>query len=240
MKSPGNEFVGRNFHYGFETSVDGFESHIGVNHIGHFYLTQLLVPVLQRSAPARVVAVSSLVERASFPEGLRFETWKPTITAATTSSNTSYTALEVPMDYEDGVAYAQSKLANLLFARELAARLEGTGVTTYSCHPGVIKSELTRYMAAAMEDELKDAGWLQRKIQMALGGFFELAMMEVADGALTQLHLATANASDLVNGGNYHPIGRYMGDHTHPQASNETLQKLLWTESERLIAEAGF
>jgi hypothetical protein len=68
------------------------------------------------------------------------------------------------------------------------------------------------------------------------GMFFDLATFTAADGALTQLHLATAEAGDLVNGGNYHPIGRLTAP-GHAQAKNETLQKMVWAETERLIEE---
>ena len=122
----------------------------------------------------------------------------------------------------------------------LAARLDGKGVTAYSCHPGVIKSELMRYMMAEVDEELQQKSWLERTLSNVLSDMFQLAMMETADGALTQLHLATAKPSDLVNGGFYHPIGRFMGAGSHAQAENETLQQLLWTETDRMISQAGF
>ena len=224
MKSPGAAFVGQNMTYGFETTQDGFEQHIGVNHIGHFYLTQLLRETLVASAPSRVVSVSSMAEMASYqPEGIRFDMWK---------------ADKRPDDYEDGAAYGQSKLANLLFAKELASQLNGTGATAYSCHPGVIQTELARYMTAEAESKLK--GWLDAALNKALQSFFNTALFLAPDGALTQLHLATADPSILVNGGFYHPIGKYVETPIHSQASNETLPSLLWTETERMIQSVGF
>merc|ERR1712023_503164 len=76
MKSPGLEAVGQNFTYGYDTTEQGFEMHIGVNHIGHFYLTQLLEPILKKSAPARVVSVSSSAERSAYAKGIRFDLWR--------------------------------------------------------------------------------------------------------------------------------------------------------------------
>merc|ERR1712176_606040 len=125
------------------------------NHIGHFYLTQLLTPVLKKSAPSRVVSVSSLAEVAAYEtDGVRFTTWKPSLAKKDDDGG----EMKMPEDYEDGVAYGQSKLANILFARELASRMEGTGVTAYSCHPGTIKTELGRYMITEVEKEIGDVG----------------------------------------------------------------------------------
>ncbi|GAX19466.1 retinol dehydrogenase 12 [Fistulifera solaris] len=230
MKSPGAQFIGKNMTQGFELTQDGFEVHIGVNHIGHFYLTQLLRDSLIASAPSRVVSVSSIAEQGAYqPDGIRFELWKPL--------NVEYAAA---MGYEDGMAYGQSKLANALFAKELAEQLKEHGVTTYSCHPGVIVSELTRYLAANIEEEAMQKSWWSRMLLHAFGKYFELAQMKTADGALTQLHLAVSNVTELSNGEFYHPIGRLMGNPTHAQGSNETLQKELWRETERMIRETGF
>jgi retinol dehydrogenase-12 len=229
MKSPGSEFIGKNLTYGFDTTVDGFEMHIGVNHIGHFYLTMLLQDTLIESAPSRIVSVSSMAEEGAFqPDGIRLNTWRPSTTNG------------IPSDYEDGLAYGQSKLANILFARELASRLNGTGVTSYSCHPGVIMTELGRYMEAENIEAEKAQGLLAILLSNLLGQFFQLSFFKAEDGALTPLHLATADERTLVNGAFYHPIGRVMGNGNHPQGGNETLRKVIWTESEHMIMQAGF
>lgn len=230
MKSPGAQFIGRNMTQGFELTQDGFEMHIGVNYVGHFYLTQLLRESLTASAPSRVVTVSSIAEEGSYqPEGFRFNLWKPANIEQATA-----------LGYEDGMAYGQSKLANVLFAKELAEQLKEQGVAAYSCHPGVIVSELTRYIAANMEEVATQQSWWTRIFLGALGKYFELTQMKTADGALTQLHLAVANVTDLSTGGFYHPIGKLIGNPRHSQGTNETLQKELWRETERIIQEAGF
>lgn len=108
---------------------DGFETQFGVNHLGHYLLTELLLETLKASAPSRVVAVSSCYHdeaqgragRIDFDD-LQFER-RP---------------------YDGWEAYAQSKLANLLHARALAERLEGTGVTAVSLHPGWVRTNLIR------------------------------------------------------------------------------------------------
>lgn len=94
---------------------DGFEMQIGVNHLGHFLLTNLLLDLLKAGSPSRVIVVASVAH-----------TWG-TINRDDLMSEKSY---------KKYTAYGQSKLANILFAFELGKRLEGTGVTAYSCHPG--------------------------------------------------------------------------------------------------------
>jgi len=104
---------------------DGFELQIGTNHFGHFLLTNLLMPLIKRAAPgARIVNVSSAAHEmgAMHWDDINFEKTK----------------------YRPIVAYGQSKLANVLFTRELARKGEGSGVTAYSLHPGVIATELGR------------------------------------------------------------------------------------------------
>ncbi|KAF4088074.1 hypothetical protein AMELA_G00078590 [Ameiurus melas] len=106
-------------------TADGFEMQIGVNHMGHFLLTFLLIDLLKRSAPARIVTVSSMAHK-----------WG-TINLDDINSEKSY---------DKSKAYSQSKLANVLFTRCLAKKLQGTGVTTYVLHPGVVQTELWRHM----------------------------------------------------------------------------------------------
>lgn len=102
---------------------DGFEAQIGTNHLGHFLLTNLLLDLLKNSAPSRVITVSSLYHIFGF---------------------INKNDLNSEKHYWRWLAYAQSKLANILFARELARRLEGTQVTSNALHPGCVNTDLTR------------------------------------------------------------------------------------------------
>lgn len=106
---------------------DGFEMQIGTNHLGHFLLTNLLMPLLKKAAPnARIINVASLAHKQGSIN------W----------DDISYAKTE----YSPFVAYSQSKLANILFTKELARKGEGSGVTAYALHPGVINTELGRHM----------------------------------------------------------------------------------------------
>ena len=104
---------------------DGFEETFGVNHLGHFLLTDLLVERLRATAPARVVVVSSNAHK-SARRGLDFDD------------------LQGERRYRWMDAYNKSKLANLYFTRELARRLDGTDVTVNALHPGFVRSDFGR------------------------------------------------------------------------------------------------
>ena len=102
---------------------DGFELHFGVNHLGHFLLTNLLLARLQSSAPARIVHVAS---------GSHFK-----------AKGLDWDAMRKPTASISGLPeYAASKLGNVLFCAELARRLEGTNVTTYAVNPGRVASNI--------------------------------------------------------------------------------------------------
>lgn len=102
------------------STVDGFEKHFGINHLGHFLLTQLLFDRLRAAKAARVVVVSSLVARLG---------------------KIHWDNIALTDNYGQNKAYSQSKLANVLFVRELAKRAANTSVTAYALHPGFVKSE---------------------------------------------------------------------------------------------------
>ena len=104
---------------------DGFEMHFGVNHLGHFLLTLLLVERLKASAPARVVTLSSKLHYKT--KALDFDILK----------RSTKTVSGMP-------EYGVSKLANALFSAELARRLDGSGVHAYAVHPGIVASDIWR------------------------------------------------------------------------------------------------
>jgi len=133
---------------------DGFEMAFGVNHLGHFLLTRLLLPRLQASAPARVVTVASK--------------------AHVRAPAVDWEALRRPTHSFSGIGeYASSKLANILFGAELARRLAGSGVASYTLHPGVVDTEVWRALPRLLRPLLRLRGLLSPE-----------------DGARTTLHCA--------------------------------------------------
>nr|XP_022913008.1 retinol dehydrogenase 12-like [Onthophagus taurus] len=105
---------------------DGFEMQFGVNHLGHFLLTNLLLDMLKSSEPSRIINVSSVAHK-------RGEINKEDLNSE--------------KNYEPYKAYAQSKLVNILFTKELSKKLTGTKVTVNSLHPGIVDTELIRHMS---------------------------------------------------------------------------------------------
>lgn len=115
-------------------TADGNEMQFGVNHLGHFLLTNLLLERLMQAPAARIVVVSSrFYERIN---AIKFDD------------------INSEKSYDPSEAYAQSKLANILFTRALAKRLEGTSVIVNCLHPGVVRTELGRHM-------MKNVGFLK-------------------------------------------------------------------------------
>ena len=108
---------------------DGFETQFGINYLGHFLLTELLLDTLKASAPARIVNVSSVAHAGM--QGIYGEI---------VFDDLNFDKRE----YHPSEAYANSKLANVLHALDLSRRLEGTGVSAFSVHPGWIRSNLAQ------------------------------------------------------------------------------------------------
>lgn len=113
-----------------ETTSDGFEATLGTNHIGHFALVNGLLELLKKSAPSRIVVLSSDLHK---------------------MGKMNWDDLEFKIEPFNGIAaYNRSKLANVLFVTELARRLAGTGVSVNAVHPGVVGTSLSRKMPAIL------------------------------------------------------------------------------------------
>lgn len=148
-------------------TADGFEMQIGVNHMGHFLLTYLLLDLIKSSAPARIITVSSMAHK-----------WGA-INLEDINSEKSY---------DKRKAYSQSKLANILFTRSLAKRLEGTGVTTYALHPGVVQTDLWRHLSKPEQAVM----WMARPFTKTS-----------VQGAQTSIYCAVAPELDTESGKYY-------------------------------------
>ena len=177
-------------------TADGFELHFGVNHLGHFLLTNLLLERLHASAPARIVHVAS---------GSHYK-----------ARRIDWDALRTPTASISGMPeYSVSKLANVMFTAELARRLEGTGITTYSLNPGRVATNIWQRMP-----------WPIRPL-------FKLTMLSSADGAYSTIRAAT----DLPGNGAYYDA-KAIERAPNPLALDDALAAELWRRSEAWIAQA--
>jgi retinol dehydrogenase-12 len=179
---------------------DGFETTFGVNHVGHFLLTGLLVDQLRASAPARIVVVSSHAHRGA--NRMDFEDL---------NSERSYRPLGV---------YSRSKLANLLFTRELARRLTGQGVTVNALHPGFVASRLGRD---------GDGGVAGAVVMVAARPF----AISPRRGARTSIYLASSPEVADVTGGYF---SRCRPARPSSAALDDAAAQQLWTMTEELVA----
>jgi retinol dehydrogenase-14 len=187
------------------TTAQGFEYTFGVNHLGPFFFTRLLAERLVRSAPARVVNVSSVGHHFALA-GMRFSDLQ---------SERGYLALEV---------YGRSKLANILFARELSRRLAGRGVTAFAAHPGPVRSGF------GMDGDLRGIeGWGNTVVRR-----FEISPEA---GARTSIFLASAPELEG-RSGEYWARGR--PGRMSRRARSDAEAARLWQVSEELLESVGF
>ncbi len=175
---------------------DGFEMTFGVNHLGHFLFTTLLLDRLRASAPARVVTVASRAHRKC--------------------AGVDWDALTRPTSSTSGFPeYTVSKLANVWFSAELARRMEGTGVTTYAVHPGVVATDIWRRIPAPFR-------WIAK-----------LFMIDEEEGAKTTLHCALAPEA-AAETGLYYAEGALLA--ASELGKDTAGAEELWTRSEAWVA----
>lgn len=180
-------------------TVDGLEETFQVNHLGAFLLTSLLRERLVASAPARIVTVSSLGHR-----GARLH----------------FGDLQSERFYDGFTVYCRSKLANVLFTYELARRLEGTGVTANTLHPGFVRTGFGR-----------GSGPLMRALVL----LSQVPPLGVSPrrGARTQVWLAGAPEVENVSGKYFHG---HRARRSSRSSRDRAAQKRLWEASEVLLA----
>ena len=201
----------------------GWESQFGINHMGHFALTKRLMPLLEKTPGARVIAVSSAAHKMG---DIRWD-------------DIQFTDGE----YDKWKAYGQSKTANALFANALSRRLKDAGGLAFSLHPGAIFTPLQRHLPT---EEMAAFGWLDEN-----GEPSEMAKKTFKtpeQGSSTTLWAATASVLEGKPGvycadcdiaaptDPDGPGGRWSGVDAHA-ADDEAAEKL-WAISEALLAEA--
>lgn len=182
-----------------QLTKQGFELQFGVNHLGHFLLTHFLLDALQKSPAPRIVNVSSA---AHYSGKINIQTFRGEIGAKR---------------YKGMPAYAQSKLANVLFTKELARRYPS--ICSHALHPGVVSTEIAQ----------KDTNWFASKIW----GLFRPVMLSTEKGAKTSVYLASSPDVLKVNGKYFE---KSKEKEPAPLAKDEALAKQLWEVSETLIA----
>lgn len=186
------------------TTKQGFETTFGVNHLGHMLLTQLLLDRLKACSPARVLVLASDAHKGA-RAGLDFDD------------------LMAARKFNGWKVYCRSKLANILYARALAKRLEGTGVTANAVHPGLVASGF------AAADDVR--GTVSRIGMTLLRPF----MLSSEKGARTSVWVASAEQFERESGGYY---ARCRPASLTSAAKDEAAAERLWAISEKLIAEA--
>ncbi|MGV6806062.1 MAG: oxidoreductase [Ruegeria sp.] len=201
----------------------GWESQFGICHMGHFALTKLLLPVLERTPGARTVALSSTAHKITdiHWDDIQFET----------------------SDYDKWQAYGQAKTANALFANALSRRMKDTGGLAFSVHPGGIFTPLQRHLP---QEEMIALGWLGEDGQpseLARAGF-----KTPEQGASTTLWAATSSSLEGKSGVYCEdadiaaltepdsPTARYFGVNAH--ACDDESAERLWEVSEKLLRAA--
>jgi NAD(P)-dependent dehydrogenase (short-subunit alcohol dehydrogenase family) len=177
---------------------DGYEATFQVNHLGPFLLTKLLLDRIKASAPARVVNVASTAHR---------------------SGRLDFDDLQSERSYRSMRVYGMTKLCNILFTLELARRLEGTGVTANSLHPGTVRTGFGK--------DGDTQGFFA--IGVRIGGIF---FKSPAQGARTSIHLASSSEVEGKTGEYW--VNRKI---SRPSAAarDDGAARRLWDISDQLV-----
>jgi len=174
-------------------SADGYELTFAVNHLAPFLFTRELMPLLQAGAPARIVNVAS---------------------AAEAHGPIDFDDLQSEKNYKGFRVYGKTKLMNVLFTYELAARLANTGVTANCVHPGAVATDMLRQLP-----------WL-------LYAMISPFLLTPEQGARTQVFLASSRSVEGVSGGYY---VKSKAARSSPRSYDVEARKRLWDASEALI-----
>jgi NAD(P)-dependent dehydrogenase (short-subunit alcohol dehydrogenase family) len=175
-------------------TIDGYEQIFAVNHLAPFLFTRELMPLLRAGAPSRIVNVASMAER---------------------NNPIDFDDLQSEKQFGGFRVYGKSKLANVMFTYQLAARLAGTGITANCLHPGAVATDM-----------LKKIPWL-------LYAIISPFLLTPEQGAVTQVYLASSPAVEGVSGGYYI---KSKAVRSSPRSYDVSAQKRLWEASEKLVA----
>lgn len=185
---------------------EGYEASFAANHLGPFVLTLRLLPLLRRAAndaePGSVRIINTASDGSEMIPTLNLDD------------------MQNLDNYSNGLAYCSGKLANVLFARALAKRLQGDGICAYSVHPGTVDSNFFSHTDQTVQDAYRDA-----------------EKLTPAQGADTLIWLATASEPGKSSGGYYYQ--RVLRE-PNPVVNDDDFVERFWRASEQLVAKAGF
>lgn len=195
----------------YHTTKDGFEGQIGTNHLGPFLFTNSILSRVLASSSPRIVNVSS--EGHGFTP-IRFDDFQ----------------FKNGETYAKWIAYGQSKVANVMFARELAKRYGNKGLVAFSLHPGVIQTNLARDV---------DFSEFQEPIYDSFGNTLDFSSVKwktLPQGAATHI-VAAFDSSIKDKSGAYLDDCQVANDHLKPHARDASDDAKLWTLSEDLVGQ---
>lgn len=179
----------------------GLEMQFATNHLGHFLLTNLLMENIKVADQARIINLASIAHKYTREldlDDINFEKQK----------------------YDGWKSYSRSKFCNILFTRELAKRLEGTGITVNSVHPGGVRTEIAE----------KNANWYTK-----LGWILAKPLMVTTeDGAKTSVFLASSKEGGEITGGYWVKCKQH---HSNRPSQKPELAAALWEKSEVLVGQ---
>lgn len=205
----------------------GLESTMAINHVGHFLLAKSLLPILEATASKHGVATVSVHSSAAMYEsvhddGIQMEFLRP------------QSALEAPKWYDPWEAYCESKLANVLFAQELAKREKDAGhnVLVNSHAPGAVVTNLLDHVVGPNGTLEKNVG---STVRQAVYWLLTQLCWDPRDACLTQVFTAVSKEirDGKATGKYFQSVAREQLPDTH--AANVSLQKLLWDTTEALV-----
>jgi len=187
---------------------EGFEIHMGVNHLGHFLLTNLLLEPLKKAAPSRVINVSSMAH-----------SW---CTLDLNDIMSDKQDIKPKPEFLPNDLYSRSKLANALFNKELAKRLEGTGVRTYALCPGVVSTDLGQNLKS-----------LTILLMKPIEPIVRYMLKTPQEGAETTMYCALSKNLMSESGEMYQNCG-YWDPKNRATLKDEDAKKL-WEQSAKLV-----
>ncbi|CAF3571608.1 unnamed protein product [Adineta steineri] len=188
-----------------EKSVDGYEIHFAVNHLGHFLLTNLLLDLMKKAPSARIINVSS-------------------VNHAFLNITINWDDINFTKPYWKINAYSHSKLANILFTNELARRLQDTNITANSLHPGVVRTEVIRNILGHYQIILNT-------ILLLITPLWCCFTKSPEQGAQTSIYLASDRRLNHVTGKYFKECKEYPSSKT---SLDQQAAKRLWKLSEEM------